>query len=156
MKRFSSIMGEMNAFQPVAQILARLFWAVVGNRLEAKKALQQYQAELQVRALQERRLQQAWIPGIGSLVKARLADHGITSAYEVSPDRLLAIRGLGEATIKALLRWRAAQEHMILATLPRKLPSAHSQAHLAHSLCCGDLACLRETISTDWTNHPQT
>ena len=155
MERFSSIMWEMNACQPLAQIVTRLVWVLVGKKLENKNALQKYRAECQVRALQERRIQQAWIPGIGSLVRARLADHGITSAYEVSLERLLAIRGLGEATIKALLRWRAAQEHMILATLPRKLPSAQDQAHLAHSLC-SDLACLRETISTDWTNHPHT
>jgi hypothetical protein len=103
----------------------QIYLRIVKDReaFDLRDALEKLQSDHVGVILKSVSILESTIPGIWPLVKRRLVSNGITSAYDVCPERLLALRWLGEVPLQSLLTWRAELEGIALKTMPRQLPA---------------------------------
>jgi hypothetical protein len=62
------------------------------------------------------------IKGVGPRRLARLASHGVQSAFDVTASRVSRVPGIGPVTTQALLSWRSQIEGQFVPHDPRKSP----------------------------------
>jgi hypothetical protein len=89
------------------------------EKQEAEAALRSLQKGYIETGLAKASINQALIPGIGSTLKERLAEHGILHAADVN-SKIASLEGFGESKYQALLGWR----NTVIATLESTKPSA--------------------------------
>ncbi len=93
-------------------------------RVELERALHALQEQHVRDCLRHRTLRAASIPGIGWPAKARLWSLGVWAASDVTSERAVALRALGDAVHLALIGWRVDVEREARRTMPKALPAA--------------------------------
>lgn len=98
---------------------------IIHNReaCDLKVALEKLQEDHVAAILKTITLKDATIPGLWPLVKERLVNNGIRTAYEARLDSLLPMRWLGEVPLRALLNWRCDLEACARQNMPCRLPA---------------------------------
>jgi len=71
--------------------------------------------------LHRQKIEKALITGIGSGVKERLKQHGITRVTDVTAERLAGVAGIGAARAEVLLIWRQRVEALAWQGAPTRL-----------------------------------
>ncbi|MDQ2745033.1 MAG: hypothetical protein M3Z66_22440, partial [Chloroflexota bacterium] len=94
------------------------------QRVELERALRALQEQHVRDCLRHRTLRAASIPGIGWPAKARLWTAGVWAASDVTSERAVALRALGDEVQLALIGWRVEAEREARRTMPKALPPA--------------------------------
>jgi len=94
------------------------------QRVELERALHALQGQHVRDCLRHRTLRAASIPGIGWPAKARLWTVGVWAASDVTSERAVALRALGDEVQLALIGWRVEVEREARRTMPKTLPAA--------------------------------
>ncbi len=94
------------------------------QRVELERALHALQEQHVRDCLRHRTLRAASIPGIGWPAKARLWTVGVWAASDVTSERAVALRALGDEVQLALIGWRVEVEREARRTMPKTLPAA--------------------------------
>ncbi len=93
------------------------------RRVELERALHALQEQHVRDCLRHRTLRAASIPGIGWPSKARLWSLGVWAASDVTSERAVALRALGNEVQLALIGWRVDVEREARRTMPTVLPA---------------------------------
>ncbi len=93
---------------------------------EMSSALQRIQDNHIQEGLNNTRISEASIPGIGPKLKERLAYHGFITAKNVSPS-ISSVEGFGQAKSQAIIDWRNHVYSHFNSTKPSSLPSEISE-----------------------------
>ena len=94
------------------------------QRVELERALHALQEQHVRDCLRHHTLRAASIPGIGWPAKARLWTLGVWAASDVTSERAVALRALGDEVQLALIGWRVDVEREARRTTPKALPAA--------------------------------
>jgi len=92
------------------------------QRVELERALHALQEQHVRDCLRHRTLRAASIPGIGWPAKARLWTVGVWAAADVTSERAVALRALGDEVHLALIGWRVDVEREARHSMPKALP----------------------------------
>lgn len=94
------------------------------QRVELERVLHALQEQHVRDCLRHRTLRAASIPGIGWPAKARLWSLGVWAASDVTSERAVALKALGDEVHLALIGWRVDVERGARRTMPKALPPA--------------------------------
>jgi DNA-binding helix-hairpin-helix protein with protein kinase domain len=104
------------------------------DQLSARKQTRLTQLETDARAealnrhLRSKSVHTATIPGVGEQRRYALMNHGISSAFDVSVQRVANIPGFGEVLTGHVLDWRRSVEASFRFDPARDIPAARRQA----------------------------
>ena len=129
-----TIMQQVNTLQTGIQTQNRLIQSAEKKRgeltqdkqNEIQRILKALQNDYIQNGLKTNYVKDAKISGIGNALKVRLAENGITNAFNIS-DRISTISGFGDAKQKALFAWRQAVIDLLEKSKPVELPIEQSE-----------------------------
>lgn len=129
-----TIMQQVNTLQTSIQTQNRLIQSAEKKRgeltqdeqSEIRRILEALQNDYIQNGLKTNYIKDAAISGVGNALKGRLAENGITSAFNIS-DRISTISGFGEAKQRALCAWRQAVNELLEKSKPIELPIDQSE-----------------------------
>jgi hypothetical protein len=137
------IVHEKRQLQKRALDLQRKIYAQ-GNRIQAATrkrtalfqdqhdeiniVLQHSQQAYIKNGLEGNQIKDAQIPGVGSKLKERLAEHRITNAAQIKNESLSKILGFGESKRQALFSWRNTLQADLESTKPTRLTEEQAES----------------------------
>ncbi len=91
--------------------------------LQINTELKNIQEQFIIQGLKNTRVLDEKIHGFGKSSKEKLVVNGISTAFDVTFDRVSSISGFGESKAKSLVAWRNSVKSELIAVKPTKLPS---------------------------------
>lgn len=88
---------------------------------ELSKALGAIQSAFIRSGLQNAKINDAKVSGIGPKLKEKLAEYGVRTALDVSASKISAIPGFGQAKVDAITAWQEEVERYLRAKSPQNL-----------------------------------